>query len=68
MNLRPLKNYETRLVNELSGNSVVVERVGFRASKHRKRHHPSSDIWDTLELGLVVRDFERRVLSRTEGY
>ena len=30
MNLHPLENYETHLVNELSGNSVVVERVGFR--------------------------------------
>ena len=68
MNFRPLENYETRLVNELSGNSVVVERVGFRASKHRKRRHPSSDVWDVLELGPVVRDFERRALSRAEEY
>ena len=68
MNLRPLENYEIRLVNELRGNSVVVERVGFRASKYRKRRHPSSDIWDTVESGPVVRDFERRVLSRPEEY
>ena len=67
MNLRPLEHYEIRLVNELSGNSVVVERVGFRASNYPKRRHPSSDIWDTLESGPVVRDFERRVLSRPKN-
>ena len=59
MNLRPLENYEIRLVNELEGESVVVERVSFRASKHRNWRYPSYDIWDTLELGPVVREFER---------
>ena len=59
MNLRPLENYEIRLVNELEGQSVVVERVGFRASKHRNRRYPSNDIWDTLELGPVMRELER---------
>ena len=59
MNLRPLENYETRLVNELEEESVVVERVGSRASKHRNRRYPSNDIWDTFELGPVMRDLER---------
>lgn len=59
MNLRPLENYALRLVNELEGESVVVDRVGFRASKYCNRGYPSNDIWDALELGLVVREFER---------
>ena len=59
MNLRPLENYEVRRVNELEGERVVVERLGFRASKHRNQRYPSNDIWDALELGPVVREFER---------
>ena len=59
LNLCPLENYEIRMLNELEGESVVVERVGFRASKHRNRWYPSNDIWDALELEPVVKEFER---------
>ena len=33
MNHGPLENYEVRLASELEGDSVVVERVGFRSMK-----------------------------------
>lgn len=33
MNFGPLENYEVRLANELEGDRVVVERVGFRSIK-----------------------------------
>ncbi len=33
MNRGPLENYEVRLANELEGDGVVVERVGFRFMK-----------------------------------
>lgn len=59
MNCCLLENFEIRLVNEIEGESVLVERVGFRSSKHRKQRHPFNDVWDTLELGPVVREFER---------
>ena len=49
MNHGPLENYEIRLANELEGDSVVVERVGFRSIRQRNGAHPSNDIWDTSE-------------------
>ena len=33
MNYGPLENYEVRLANELEGDGVVVDRVGFRSMK-----------------------------------